>query len=322
MFYEHTNSSIICNLCHHHCTLKNGQSGLCSNKINDNNTLYASNYGRIISMGMDPIEKKPLYHYHPGSKILSVAQAGCNLKCPFCQNSEISQHNVQSSDIIEPQQLRNIMDNYQYSQIAFTYTEPLMWYEYIYDFASQNSDIDIILVTNGCIEKEPARVIAPFIDAANIDIKSFNDKYYASVLGGSLKHVKNTVSTLFESNTHVELTFLLIEGDNDDVNEFSALLDFIAGMSTAIPLHISRYFPSYNYNKPPTSMDRLIDFYQYANQRLDYVYLGNVPDKQYTNTYCPQCGNVLIERDIYATSLKGMDGSECSQCGHKTGIVL
>lgn len=322
MFYEKTANSITCNLCHNHCTLHNGQMGLCRNKVNEDNTLYASNYGSIITMGMDPIEKKPLYHFHPGSSILSVAQAGCNLHCPFCQNSEISQHEISNTQHLSPAELRNVMNNYNYSQIAFTYTEPLMWYEYIYDFAQENRDIDIVIVSNGCIENAPIDAMSPLISAANIDIKSFNSDYYSNVLGGDLNNVKYSVESLYSSNTHIELTFLLIEGDNDNIEEFSNIIDFISHISPDIPLHISRYFPSFKYSQSPTSMDKLIEFYNIANRVLHYVYLGNVPDSKYTSTHCPQCGHLLIKRDIYSLSLNGLKGAQCARCGFQTNIIL
>ncbi len=314
--------SVQCNLCHHSCILNNNQIGLCRNKENIDGILYSRNYGKIISIHTDPIEKKPLYHYNPGSEIISVAQAGCNLQCPFCQNYEISQVDIPVSEIISVENLHNMLINQGAEQIAFTYTEPLMWYEYIKDFASSFKDIDCILITNGNINSDPAESIAPFIKAANIDLKSFSDIYYRNRLHGDLQSVKNTFEIFEKNNVHIEITFLLIENDNDDIHEFEDMVKYISNINPLTPLHISRYFPSFNYNQKPTSMDRLIRFRNIALKELKYVYLGNVPDLQYNTTYCPHCGAVLIERNLYTTNICGIEQNRCKECGNNIHIHI
>ncbi len=321
-FYIKKDNTVQCLLCHHNCIISNGQTGKCGNKENNNGILYAKNYEKIITLSIDPIEKKPLYHYYPGTNIVSIAQSGCNLNCPFCQNSEISQNTNISFDTVSIDNLYSILDNYNENKIAFTYTEPLVWYEYIYDFAIKYKDIKIVIVSNGHINKEPIEKLVPLINAANIDIKSFNDEYYKSVLNGNLDTVKQTIEILFSHNVHIEITHLLIEDDNDNDNEFSKMIDFISNMSPDIPLHISRYFPAYTYHKKPTSIKRLEQFYNIARKKLKFVYLGNIPDNEFTATVCPNCGNKLIVRDIYSIKIPGLKDSHCINCGTKIPIIM
>ncbi|MDY6786927.1 MAG: AmmeMemoRadiSam system radical SAM enzyme [candidate division WOR-3 bacterium] len=315
MFYEKLEGNRVkCNLCHHYCQLSPGQKGLCLNKINKDGKLYSAQYGKIITIASDPIEKKPLYHYYPGSEILSVAQAGCNLKCPFCQNAEISQEEVPAYKELSPEELKNLITGNNADMIAFTYTEPLMWYEYIYDFCQVKGDIKTVIVSNGNINRKPAETIAPLIDAANIDMKSTDSDFYAGELGGDLNSVKNTIEIFHDNDVHVEITILIIPGKTDNEEQFKELTDFIAGISPFIPLHISRYYPSYKYNAPPTPIDTLTRLYDIAKKTLHYAYIGNIPDREYTSTYCHNCGNLLIERSIYNVQTPGLENGRCSKC--------
>ncbi len=320
-FYTKKENNIVqCNLCHHKCILSPSQIGLCLGKQNINGILYAKNYGKIITLSDDPIEKKPLYHYYPDSYILSIAQSGCNFKCPFCQNSDIAQNEV-SSSFLSPENLHNLLLNKNRNMIAFTYTEPLMWYEYIYDFASQFNDIKTIIVSNGCINPQAMERIAPFINAANIDLKSFNNDFYTNELFGNLEYVKENIKILYKHNVHIEITNLLIESKNDNREEFEKMIDFISEISNTIPFHISRYFPSYKYNLPPTSPEKLIEFYNIAKMKLQYVYTGNFADKKYNSTYCPKCNSLLIERDFYNTNILGIENGKCKKCGKKIHLI-
>ncbi|MCK4523986.1 AmmeMemoRadiSam system radical SAM enzyme, partial [candidate division WOR-3 bacterium] len=304
------------------CLIENGQRGICGVRENQNGKLFALNYGKACALNIDPIEKKPLYHYYPGTNIVSIAQSGCNLNCPFCQNSEISQNTNISFDTVSIDKLYSILDNYNEDKIAFTYTEPLVWYEYIYDFAVKYRDIKIVIVSNGHINKKPMEKLAPLISAANIDIKSFNDKYYRSVLGGNLNTVKQSIEILFSNEVHIEITHLLIENDNDNDNEFNEMIDFISNVSPNIPLHISRYFPAYTYHKKPTSLERLEQFYSIARQKLNFVYLGNIPGNQFSTTICPNCGNKLIIRNLYSIEMSGIENSQCRNCDISVPVIM
>ncbi len=321
-YIKKKNNTVQCLLCHHNCIITSGQTGKCGNKKNENGILYAENYEKIITLSIDPIEKKPLYHYYPGTNIVSIAQSGCNLNCPFCQNAEISQNTNVSFDTVSIDKLYSILDNYNEDKIAFTYTEPLVWYEYIYDFATKYKDIKIVIVSNGHINKTPMKKIAPLISAANIDIKSFNDEYYRSILNGNLSTVKQSIEILFSHNVHLEVTHLLIENDNDNEKEFREMIDFISNISHDIPLHISRYFPAYNYHKKPTSLKRLEQFYSIASQKLNFVYIGNIPGNKFSTTICPNCGNELIIRNLYSIEISGIKNSHCINCGTIIPIIM
>jgi pyruvate formate lyase activating enzyme len=320
-FEKFGNDKVRCTLCPHYCILSVNQTGLCLGRKNIAGELTATNYEKVLTIADDPIEKKPLYHFHPGTMIISAAQSGCNLKCPFCQNYDISQNSHESASLpIEG--LYSILKSKNRNSIAFTYTEPLMWYEYIYDFGSMFGDeIEIILVTNGTINEEPLKKIIPYIRAANIDLKSFNKDFYRDELNGDLETVKRSIQLFYENNVHIEITHLLIPQKTDNINEFRRMIDFIYSLSPEIPFHISRYFPNYKYALSPTKIDILKEFYSEAKKLLKYVYLGNVIEKEYSNTYCPKCGSLLIERDHYDTVLHIKDNL-CFKCREKINVIL
>lgn len=316
------NDKVQCTLCPHACILSPQQTGLCLGRKNIDGELVAINYGRVMTIADDPMEKKPLYHFHPGEYIISVAQFGCNLKCPFCQNYDISQ-NYFDAEYIDVDSLYKILKSKNRKRIAFTYTEPLMWYEYIYDFAEKYSnEIDVVLITNGTINEEPAKKLLKFVRAINVDLKSFNHDFYKKELKGDLETVKNFIKIAFDSKTHIEITHLLIPSKNDNPEEFKNMLDFISSISVKIPLHISRYFPNYKYRIPPTPPEKMIEFFKIAKEKLYYVYLGNFFDNKYSNTYCPVCSNLLIQRDFYDIYIKGIVSNKCTKCSSNVDIIL
>lgn len=321
-FYSKTGDGrVICTLCHHACCLKNGERGLCMGRAEKDGMLEACNYGKVISYSVDPIEKKPLYHFRPGSSIASVAQSGCNLECPFCQNYSISQREVPYV-FMTPRLLHDRIIEEEYNQTAFTYTEPLMWYEFLYDFASEFPDTDSVIVSNGCINEKPALKIAPLLSAANIDFKSADPDYYRNVLKGDLESVKRTIRILHENSVHLEITHLLVPGANDKKEEFAQIVDFIKGLSKYIPLHISRYFPSYMSKKPPTPSGLIKEFASYAREHLSYVYCGNIELEGFSDTVCPECSNLLIKRSGYHTEITGLNNSSCSRCSRPLDGII
>jgi pyruvate formate lyase activating enzyme len=321
-YYAKDNEHITCHLCPHTCAILPGKKGICRSRMNENGTLYAINYGETTSMAIDPVEKKPLYHYFPGRSIVSIAPNNCNMRCPFCQNWEISQEQVKTH-FISPETLVNMMQNHDSFGIAYTYTEPLMWYEYLLDAgkAIHQAGGKNVLVTNGVINREPLEELLPFIDAMNIDLKTMDEQAYAKILGGDLNAVKQTIE-IARSQCHVEITNLLVTGFNDKKKDMDALIDYIASLSKDIPVHFSRYYPNYRYEQPPTSEKRLQYAYRSAKEKgLSYVYIGNVPSEDGSNTYCPQCNNLLIERMHYQALLTGLKGNACKKCGTKINIV-
>ncbi|MGE3063154.1 MAG: radical SAM protein, partial [bacterium] len=247
-FEQLEHNKVRCTLCPHYCILSENQTGLCLGKKNIGGELIAVNYEKVLTIADDPIEKKPLYHFHPGTMIISTAQYGCNLRCPFCQNYDISQRYEETASLpIEG--LYNILKSKNRKSIAFTYTEPLMWYEYILDFGKKYSkEIEIVLVTNATLNEEPLKMIIPYIKAVNVDLKSFSKDFYKRELKGDLEIVKNAIRLFHSESVHLEITNLLIPGKNDNPYEFREMTDFIASVSDDIPLHISRYFPNFKYS--------------------------------------------------------------------------
>ena len=271
-----------CNLCPHHCALAEGQVGFCHTRRNEGGQIKSLNYGRVTSLAIDPIEKKPLYHFYPGSVILSLGSFGCNMACPFCQNYTISQGGKQEVRWqISPEQLVELAQetSQQHGSIgvAFTYNEPLLSYEYLRDTLPllRQAGQKAVLVTNGQIEEEPLKELLPYVDAMNIDLKTFVDKTYAK-LGGSLQAAQRTIQMAAEAGVHVEVTTLVVPGISDDINEFCAEVDWLASVNREIPLHLSRYFPRYQYKASVTQLDKLYELQKIAQKRMKYVYLGNV----------------------------------------------
>ncbi len=311
-----------CNLCPHRCVLSPGAKGICRIRENIDGKLYSTGYGRTTSLAMDPIEKKPLFHYKPGSYILSVAPNGCNLRCRWCQNWEISQAEVPTR-FIPPKELVEIAEREGSAGISFTYTEPLVWYEYIVDVAQEAKPrgLGIVLVTNGYINEEPLLELLPYVDAMNIDLKAMDDEVYRRYIGGRLKPVLRTIE-LSAERTLIEVTNLIIPTVNDSERSIHAVVDFIAGVDPKIPLHFSRYFPSYRFSAPPTPPEVLLKAYNLAREKLPYVYIGNLLVPGTENTYCPNCGNLLVERRGFWATVVGIKGGRCDKCNAKADFVL
>jgi pyruvate formate lyase activating enzyme len=270
----------VCPICPHACALEEGRTGLCRARKNQNGTVVSTNYGKITSIGLDPIEKKPLARFMPGSKILSVGSFGCNLSCPFCQNYTIACGDEELSvRVIPPEELLNMavrMISEGNIGVAYTYNEPLIGYEYVMDCARllRHNNMKNVVVTNGYINPDPLNNLLPFIDAMNIDLKGFSQEFY-SKLGGRLDPVKKTIE-LATKVCHVEVTTLIIPGENDSEEEMRALAGFLAGISPDIPLHISRFFPRHLYaDRDPTPVKTVYRLADIARESLNYVYSGN-----------------------------------------------
>ena len=272
---------MICELCFHHCDLSEGQIGFCRARACRDGVIVPLNYGKLTSLALDPIEKKPLRQFHPGSLILSAGSFGCNLRCPFCQNHEISMSGDGGIETVElsPEALADkALELRRVGNIgvAYTYNEPLISYEYVRDCAAlvRERGMVNVLVTNGTSEEGPWRILLPLIDATNIDLKGFTPEWYRK-LGGNLETVKRSISLAAEQ-CHVEVTTLLVPGENDSVKEIRALAQWLALVDRSIPLHLSRFFPQYRMtDRPPTPVERVHRLADEAREYLSFVYTGN-----------------------------------------------
>jgi pyruvate formate lyase activating enzyme len=273
-------SKVHCFLCPHHCVIKPGKVGACRARKNMEGDLYSLNYGRVASISMDPIEKKPLYRFEPGSQILSAGTFGCNLKCSFCQNWSIAHKDARTVEITSEElvdKAGGLKDEGNIG-IAYTYNEPSIWYEFVLDTAklAHHKGMKNVMVTNGFIEEEPLRELLPHIDAMNIDVKGYTTAFYKDICKGVLEDVKRTVE-IAARQCHIEVTTLVIPGLNDAVEEIDALSRWLAGISEEIPLHLSRFFPNYEMQDiPPTPRETLTKARDAAMKHLKFVYLGNV----------------------------------------------
>jgi pyruvate formate lyase activating enzyme len=299
-----------CDLCPHRCTIAEGKTGRCHVRRVEGGVLMAASYGRVSSLNMDPIEKKPLYHFHPGSMIFSVGGWGCNLRCRFCQNWTISQQLVESGPAVMPEQLvRKAVDSGS-TGIAYTYNEPLIAFEFVRDCAlvAREAGLHNVLVTNGLINPAPAAELLPLVDAANMDLKSMDDSFYREECGGRVAPVRQFAEQVHAAGVHLEITNLVIPGLNDTDETLAALAAWIADhLGEEIPLHLSAYHPQYEMTRPATDVDTLVHAGALCRERLSYVYLGNVMTRDGCDTACPGCDSVLIRRSGYRTQVAGLD---------------
>lgn len=279
MFYENLKDKIHCYLCPHNCVIENGHIGKCNVRKHEDGKLFTLNYGEITSASLDPIEKKPLYYFKPSSHIFSVGSFGCNFTCSFCQNYSISQLPAESRFVSKEKLVEIILTMENNIGVAFTYNEPSIWYEYVYDCSKLLKETDpnaaVVLVTNGYISEEPLRKLLPYVDAMNIDLKSFNTNYYKNLCGGSLNPVLKTIETAVKS-CHVEITTLLVSGENDSLEEVEEIAKFLSNLSQDIPLHLSRYFPRYKLKNSPTDISFMRKAEEVARRHLHKVILGNI----------------------------------------------
>ena len=320
-----TGDKVECDLCPHHCKLMDGKTGLCKVRTCRGGKLYADGYGLISSAGIDPIEKKPLYHFAPGEKIFSFGGWGCNLGCEFCQNWNISQSVEITLGETHPTQVVARALEAGSVGIAYTYNEPLIGIEFVEDCArlARDKNLANVLVTNGYVEHEPARDILPMIDALNIDIKSMDDAFYRRWCKSQLAPVLAFAKQAFDSGCHVEITNLIIPTLNDDGIVVERLAEWISkNMGRLVPLHLSAYRPQYKMCLNATPLESLERAYDICRKHLDYVYLGNVWSEIGQDTVCPLCGAVLISRQGYSVNITGADKGYCNNCRRKVDIIF
>ncbi len=323
-FQKAAHQAVICSLCPHHCRIQPNEYGICGTRQNVDGELVAKSFGKLTALYPDPIEKKPLYHFYPGSHILSLGSFGCNLRCLFCQNHQISQ--AQNTDVFsyscyEPgdvvQRAGGLKDN---TGIAYTYNEPVVNYEFVTETANlaREQGLKNVVVSNGVINSAPMERWLELIDAFNIDLKAFDDDFYPQIARGSLDPVLRSLKAIASHHIHLEITHLVVPGLNDSIKPFREMVKWIAGeLGQATPLHISRYFPAYHFmQEDPTSLDILMKFYEEARLHLSYVFPGNIGISQgWADTRCPICNSLVIERAGFQAKIRDAtpDG-KCAGC--------
>ncbi len=330
MFYEKLgDNKVHCNLCAQSCRIASEKRGFCGVRENRGGALYTLIYGTVSSEAVDPIEKKPLYHFYPGSYVYSVGSIGCNFHCKHCQNWSISQTCLEDSyttDILPAELVEGALLSRSRS-IAWTYNEPTIWHEYTYECAklAKNAGLATVYVTNGYITPEALRHIAPYLDAANIDIKAFNEKFYHDVASAKLGPVLEASTLAKKLGIHVEITTLIIPGVNDSLEELRELSKWIyKNLGPDTPLHFTRFQPQYQMqNLSPTPAKTMQEAYKIANEEgMKYVYIGNVDGSDRNNTFCPNCGKVLIIRGLFEIERYDITPEKtCPKCGESIPIV-
>ena len=329
MYYDRLGGSRVkCRVCPNQCELGPGGRGVCRNRVNRDGKLYTLVYGRAAALNVDPIEKKPLFHFHPGTRVLSVGTAGCPFSCKNCQNWELSQRTPEQLEEsgrvhdMPPRKMVETAKSYGIPTIAYTYNEPTSFYEYMYDTArlARQQGIKSVMISNGSINREPIIELAQYLDAIKIDLKGFSEEFYTSYCGGRLAPVLETIKRAIALGKWLEVVYLVIPTVNDDPATIQAVAEWLKRAGGAdVPLHFSRFMPAYHMkNLPPTPETTLRQCRQIAQKAgLNYVYIGNVPGTDIASTYCPSCGKIVIKRngfEVLAHNVK--PNGACKFCGH------
>jgi pyruvate formate lyase activating enzyme len=323
MLYEKIgDGKVKCHLCNHYCTIHPGKRGVCAVRENKDGILFTLVYGKLIARHVDPIEKKPLFHFYPGSRSYSISTVGCNFRCLHCQNYEISQYPHEYADIpgeeMSPEQVVNETQRSGCMSISYTYTEPTIFYEFAYDCArlAHEKGIKNVFVSNGYTSPEATRLIAPYLDGNNIDLKGDED-FYRTIVGGRLQPVRETIKLMKELGVWVEVTTLIVPHHNDSKGFLQEAADFMKSVDPAMPWHVTQFYPTYRLldqgRTPVSTLRRAREIG--LRTGLKYVYEGNVPGEGGENTYCPSCGELLIERSGFTLTKIRMKDSTCSKCG-------
>lgn len=321
---------ICCRLCPHGCIIPDGKPGRCHVRRNRGGRLFSTNYGRVAAMSLDPVEKKPLYHFLPGSTTLSIAGAGCNMRCLHCQNHTLSQAPADGDpqgSVLLPREIVTAAAESGAPSLSFTYSEPTVFYEMMLDCArlAKEGGLRTVMVSNGFINPEPLDVLIPHLDAANIDLKGFTDRFYEKICGGKLNPVLQTLKQLHAAGVWLEITTLIIPGYNDNPRELLELMDFIGELDPKIPWHVSRFFPHYRLlDSDATPADQIHEILGRAHDRgLKHIYSGNLPAATWQNTLCSRCRTPLIKRHGYRVELQNLDKEfRCTACSTRLAGVF
>nr|QNO54980.1 GTP 3',8-cyclase [Methanosarcinales archaeon ANME-1 ERB7] len=332
MFYEKLEGNAVrCLLCPHQCKINESRRGICGVRENRGGVLYSLVYGKVIARGIDPIEKKPFFHFYPGSEAYSIATVGCNFRCKNCQNFEISQMPKEGEKLIvgedaSPEEIVAAAKQYGCRSIAYTYTEPTIFFEFAYDTArlAHKEGIGNTFITNGHITEEAIRTLVPYLDAVNVDLKGLSEDLYQKICGGHLKPVQDAIKLYKSLGVWVEVTTLVIPTLNDFEEEFRGIAEFIKSVGVDIPWHISQFYPTYKLTHlPPTPVTTLREARGIGlDVGLRYVYEGNVPGEGGENTYCYQCGELLIRRYGFQILENKIQDSRCPSCGARIDGIL
>jgi pyruvate formate lyase activating enzyme len=318
---QNDDDHVRCLLCPHSCLISRGERGLCGVRENIGGEIRLNTYGVISGFALDPIEKKPLYHFYPGKNIISAGSYGCNLKCDFCQNYHISQNTDASAGhrLFPVELVSRALKAEDNIGIAYTYNEPVIWYEYVTDCArlAAGEGLKNVMVTNGYVNRQPLLQLIELIDAFNIDLKSFDNQFYRKFTGATLKPVLDSIIEVAASGRHLEITTLIIPGLNDSADEMRREAEWIAiNAGAGVPLHISRYYPMYKRDDPPTPSETIWKLKEAASEYLDFVYTGNMAEPSAgSDTICPQCKTTVIRRSGYRTTVTALsDDGRCLKC--------
>ncbi len=322
MFYSNTPRGVKCGICPNECTLRAGETSICHNRVNHDDKLYTIAYGNPCAVHVDPIEKKPLLHFLPNSRAFSIATAGCNFACLNCQNWDISQTSpklTRNLDLMPSRVVEECLNNGCQS-IAYTYSEPIAFYEYVYNTAklAHAKGIKNVFISNGYINDEPLRALAPYLDAANINLKSFSDSIYLKLNAGKLQPVLNTLKTLKEKKVWLEITNLIVPSWTDDFDMIKKMCDWLVTNGFAeYPLHFSRFYPMYKLTQlPQTPVNVLLKAKEIAEAAgCKYIYIGNVPVAGVEDTICPKCKKVVVERRGFTILSNHIENGKCKYCG-------
>jgi pyruvate formate lyase activating enzyme len=326
MFYEQLeDGKVICQLCPHYCRIGEGKRGICGVRENQEGKLYSLVYGKVVSSAIDPIEKKPLYHFCPGSDVFSLATVGCNMRCMNCQNYSISQLPRERGEIegkdYTPESIISQAKRSGCKSIAYTYTEPTIFFEFAYETSrlAQKELIKNIFVTNGYMNRKVLLKISPYLDAANVDLKSFSESFYRKYCGGELGPVLETLKLMKKIGIWLEVTTLIIPTLNDSAEELKRIAEFIVNLGPDTPWHLSRFYPTYKLNNLPFTRTETLHLARQIGLKagLKYVYTGNVPGDEGENTYCYNCGKMLIQRYGYRIENFYLDKGRCKFCQAK-----
>ena len=314
-----------CYLCNHRCTVSPSKRGICGVRENREGKLYTLVFGRAISLNVDPVEKKPIFHLYPGSTSFSIATVGCNFRCLQCQNHEISQMPADQGRIdgsaVPPSKILSMAKEYRCQSISYTYTEPTIYFEYAYEAAvlASREGIKNIFVTNGYMTEEALKTIQPYLDAANVDLKSFQEKFYKEVCGARLKPVLENLRLMRHLGIWVEITTLVIPTLNDSDKEFEEIAQFILSLGPEVPWHISAFYPTYKILSLPRTPASVLHRAREIGMRagLRYVYCGNIPGEEGEDTFCPVCGRKVVERVGFRVGKNEVVKGECRHCHTK-----
>ncbi len=328
-FWDTAEGKVACHLCPHECRIAEGKTGICGVRKNMEGVLIALTYGKASSMAVDPIEKKPLFHFHPGKEVLSFGSVGCNLGCLHCQNFTISQAKIADVHLrdLTPEEVPELCRKSTCGGVAWTYNEPTMWHEFIYDAskACKAKGQFTVFVTNGFINEEPVRKLAEVIDAANIDVKGFRDEFYRKICKARLQPVLDTVEMAHDLGVHVELTYLIIPGRNDSPEEIGDFCRWAASIDARMPVHFSRFHPDYLMSDIPATPVKTMEMARTValEAGLGFVYLGNLATTDGENTACPKCGALAVRRLGFYAERVAMDANgKCGKCGEPLNMIM